>query len=69
MEGNIEAFNASFTLTPVDGGARTQVDFRIYVDPDIPLPSAVFSRENERAAGRTVRALRSRVFEGGEGAS
>jgi ribosome-associated toxin RatA of RatAB toxin-antitoxin module len=69
MEGNIDAFNASFTLTPVDEGARTRIDFKIYVDPDIPLPSAVFSRENERAAGRTVRALRSRVFDGAEGAS
>jgi ribosome-associated toxin RatA of RatAB toxin-antitoxin module len=69
MEGNVDAFNARFTLRPVDGGARTEVDFKIYVDPDIPLPSAVFSRENERAAGRTVRALRSRVFEGPQGSS
>ena len=69
MEGNVDAFNANFTLTPVEGGSRTRVDFRIYVDPDIPLPSAVFSRENERAAGRTVRALRSRVFEGPQGSS
>lgn len=69
MEGNVDAFNARFTLTPVDGGERTQVDFKIYVDPDIPLPSSVFSRENERAAGRTVRALRTRVFEGPQGSS
>lgn len=67
MEGNVDAFNASFTLRPVDGGARTEVDFRIFVDPDLPLPSSVFSRENERAAGRTVRALRARVFEGPQG--
>jgi hypothetical protein len=64
LDGNIDAFSASFTLTPMDGGTRTEIDFKIYVDPDIPLPSAVFSRENERAAGRTVRALRTRVFEG-----
>jgi ribosome-associated toxin RatA of RatAB toxin-antitoxin module len=69
MEGNVDAFSATWTLTPVDGGARTKVDFKIYVDPDIPLPSAIFSRENERAAGKTVRALRSRVFEGAEGSS
>jgi len=69
MEGNIDAFSASFTLTPVDGGARTEVDFKIYVDPDIPLPSSIFSRENERAAGKTVRALRARVSEGPQGAS
>jgi ribosome-associated toxin RatA of RatAB toxin-antitoxin module len=69
MEGNVDAFNASFTLTPLDGGARTQIDFKIYVDPDIPLPSSVFSRENERAAGRAVRALRTRVFEGRQGST
>jgi ribosome-associated toxin RatA of RatAB toxin-antitoxin module len=69
MEGNIDAFHASFTLTPVDGGARTEVDFKIYVDPDIPLPAAIFSRENERAAGRTVRALRARLDRGPGGAS
>jgi ribosome-associated toxin RatA of RatAB toxin-antitoxin module len=63
MQGNIDAFRATWTLTPVDEGRRTQVDFKLYVDPDIPLPSTVFSRENERAAGSTVRALRSRVFE------
>jgi ribosome-associated toxin RatA of RatAB toxin-antitoxin module len=69
MEGNVDAFSASFTLRPVDDGASTEIDFRIYVDPDIPLPSAVFSRENERAAGRTVRALRSRVAEAPQGSS
>jgi ribosome-associated toxin RatA of RatAB toxin-antitoxin module len=69
MDGNVHAFNASFTLRPVDGGARTEIDFRIYVDPDIPLPSSVFSRENERAASKTVRALRSRVAEAPEGSS
>ncbi|MFW2387950.1 MAG: type II toxin-antitoxin system RatA family toxin [Polyangiales bacterium] len=61
MDGNIDAFDASFKLTPTDDGTGTEIDFRIYVDPDLPLPSSVFSRENERAAGRTVRALRARV--------
>jgi ribosome-associated toxin RatA of RatAB toxin-antitoxin module len=69
MDGNIDAFNASFRLTPVDGGARTEIDFNIYVDPDLPLPSSVFSRENERAAGRAVRALRARVAEAPGGAA
>jgi ribosome-associated toxin RatA of RatAB toxin-antitoxin module len=69
MQGNIDAFRARWTLTPVDEGRRTQVDFKLYVDPDIPLSSTLFSRENERAAGRTVRALRARVFEGAPGPS
>ncbi|HSN84096.1 MAG TPA: SRPBCC family protein [Polyangiales bacterium] len=63
LDGNINAFNASFKLTPVQGGAATEIDFSIYVDPDLPLPSSVFSRENERAAGRAVRALRTRIAE------
>jgi len=61
VDGNIDAFDASFTLTPTDDGVGTEIDFKIYVDPDLPLPSSVFSRENERAAGRAVRALRARV--------
>lgn len=63
VEGNVNAFNASFKLTPVDGGARTEIDLNIYVDPDIPLPSSVFSRENERSAGKALRALRARIAE------
>ena len=63
LDGNLDAFSASWRLTPVDGGSRTEVDFKIYVDPDMPLPSSVFSRENERAAGNTLRALRTRVTE------
>jgi ribosome-associated toxin RatA of RatAB toxin-antitoxin module len=61
IDGNINAFNASFRLTPINDGTATEIDFSIYVDPDLPLPSSVFSRENERAAGRTVRALRQRL--------
>lgn len=63
LDGNIDAFNATWRLTPVEGGSGTEVDFKLYVDPNMPLPSSVFSRENERAAGKTVRALRNRVNE------
>ncbi len=63
MDGNINAFDATFRLTPVDDGARTEIEFHIYVDPDIPLPSSVFSRENEKAAAKAVRALRTRIVD------
>jgi ribosome-associated toxin RatA of RatAB toxin-antitoxin module len=66
LEGNMRAFRASWRLTPVDGGARTEVDFKIYVDPDMPLPSSVFSRENEKAAAKTLRALNTRVRDSGK---
>jgi ribosome-associated toxin RatA of RatAB toxin-antitoxin module len=63
VDGNVNAFRASWRLTPVDRGASTQVDFKMHVDPDLPLPSSLFSRQNERAAGKTVRALCSHVIE------
>ena len=63
LDGNIDAFDARWRLTPVEGGNRTEVEFQLYVDPNMPLPASVFSRENERAAGNTVRALGSRVVE------
>jgi ribosome-associated toxin RatA of RatAB toxin-antitoxin module len=66
LDGNMDAFHATWRLTPIDEGARTQVEFTLYVDPDMPLPPSVFSRENERAAGNTLRALRSRVTETAE---
>ena len=61
VEGNMDEFRAQWKLTPVDGGKKTRVDFMIYVDPDMPLPSSVFTRENVKAAKKTVRALRKRV--------
>ncbi len=69
VDGNINAFDASFKLTPVNDGAATEIDFNIYVDPDLPLPSSIFSRENERAAGRTLRALRERIVDAPGGAA
>ena len=66
LDGNIDAFHATWRLTPIEDGARTEVEFTLYVDPDMPLPSSVFSRENERAAGNTLRALRSRLIETAE---
>ncbi|MEM7137935.1 MAG: SRPBCC family protein [Myxococcota bacterium] len=69
LDGNVDAFSAEWQLAPIDGGTRTRVTFKIYVDPDMPLPSSIFSRENEKAAGRALRALRARVTEVPEGST
>jgi ribosome-associated toxin RatA of RatAB toxin-antitoxin module len=61
LKGNMDQFVARWELTPVAGGKRTLVDFRILVEPDLPLPSVLFSAENKKAAGRSVKALRKRV--------
>jgi ribosome-associated toxin RatA of RatAB toxin-antitoxin module len=61
LEGNIDAFVAAWRLEPTEDGERTRVAFTIFVDPDLPLPSALISRENERAARRTIEALRTHL--------
>lgn len=61
LEGNIDAFRAEWRLEPTHDGQRTHVAFRIFVDPDLPLPSSLISRENERAARRSIEALRSHL--------
>ncbi len=61
LEGNIDAFRAEWRLVPSADGQTTHVAFRIFVDPDLPLPSSLISRENERAARRSVEALRSHL--------
>ncbi len=61
LEGNIDAFRAEWRLEPSRDGQTTHVAFRIFVDPDLPLPSSLISRENERAARRSVEALRSHL--------
>ncbi len=60
MRGNMNHFRARWVLTPVDGGARTRVEFRILVDPDMPLPSSIFTEENVKVARRMLRAVRDR---------
>jgi ribosome-associated toxin RatA of RatAB toxin-antitoxin module len=60
MRGNMNQFRARWVLTPIDGGARTRVEFRILVDPDMPLPSSIFTQENVKVARRMLRAVRDR---------
>lgn len=61
MKGNMNKFSGRWELTPIDGGSRTLVKFRLLVDPDLPLPSSVFSKENRKSARKTLEALREQV--------
>lgn len=61
VEGNMGQFKARWELTPVNDGQGARVDFRVLVDPDMPLPASVFTWENVKAARKTVRALKQRV--------
>lgn len=64
-EGNMERFQARWELTPIDGGRRTLVSFQILVEPDLPLPDSLFTEENQKAARKTIQALRRRAAEPG----
>ena len=59
-QGNLDAFVVRWELEAV-GDSRTRVRFRLLADPDVPLPSSIFTTENERFARRVVRAMRDRL--------
>jgi len=61
LEGNIDVFRAEWRLEPTADGSHTRVSFTILVDPDLPLPASLISRENERAARRSIEALRGHL--------
>ncbi len=59
--GNMESFVAKWEVSPLDNGRRALVRFRILVDPDLPLPSSIITKENVKSARRTIEALRNRL--------
>jgi hypothetical protein len=61
-EGNMDHFVARWELRPLDGGSRTQVKFRILVEPDLPVPALLVGVENYKSARRTIRVLRERIL-------
>jgi ribosome-associated toxin RatA of RatAB toxin-antitoxin module len=62
-KGNISQLMARWEVTPVNGGTHTHVVFQLLVDPDLPVPDMVISREMKNGAGQAFRALRRRVNE------
>jgi ribosome-associated toxin RatA of RatAB toxin-antitoxin module len=61
LQGNMGHFTARWELSPLDGGHRTLVTFELLVDPELPMPDAVFTAENVRSARRTIFALRQHL--------
>lgn len=60
-KGNMAQLLARWEVTPVDEGRRSKVAFQLLVDPDLPVPNSVVSREMKNSAGMAFRALRKRV--------
>lgn len=57
-DGNMERFLARWEVAPLDGGQRALVSFQLLVEPSVPMPASVFTRENVKSARKTIRALR-----------
>jgi ribosome-associated toxin RatA of RatAB toxin-antitoxin module len=57
VQGNMDAMAARWELTPIDA-QHTMVAFQLLMDPKVPLPASLVTDENEKAAQKTIRALR-----------
>ena len=57
VQGNMDAMQARWELSAVDP-QHTLVAFQLLMDPKVPLPASLVSDENEKAAQKTIRALR-----------
>ncbi len=62
-KGNMAQLVARWEVTPVNDGAQSRVVFQLLVDPDLPVPNSIISREMKNGAGQAFRALRRRVTE------
>lgn len=60
-EGNITRMNARWEVTPVSP-TQTRVMFQILIDPDLPVPSSLVTRQNVKASERTIGAVRKRLL-------
>lgn len=59
--GNVNHFQAVWTVRELQGGEACEVEFKLLIDPNMKLPSSVISTENVKAAKRAVVALRKRA--------
>ena len=57
MKGNMNILEARWELTPIDAD-HTKVAFQLLIEPNVPLPSSVFTNENAKASRKTISALR-----------
>ncbi len=59
-KGNMGQFAARWEVTPIDTG-RTLVQFRLIVDPDLPVPHSLIDEQNMKAASHAIKALRKKL--------
>lgn len=61
IRGDYEVNDGSWRLAPVDGGAKTQVTYRIHVKPKLPLPDSMIRSTQETRLPQVIEYLRDRT--------
>jgi len=61
LDGNFEQFRARWEVTPIGEGMRSLVTFKLLVEPNLPLPSSIYSKENRKAARKVLKSIRQRA--------
>ena len=61
IRGDYEVNDGSWSLVPVDGGAKTKVTYRIHVKPKLPLPDSMIRSTQETRLPQVIQRLRDRT--------
>lgn len=59
-KGNVKNLLARWELVPLDDGKRTLVSLGLMLDPGLPFPASLLSREARKTAGRAVLRLQGK---------
>ena len=61
IRGDYEVNDGSWSLVPLDGGAKTKVTYRIHVKPKLPLPDSFIRSTQETRLPQVIQLLRDRT--------
>jgi ribosome-associated toxin RatA of RatAB toxin-antitoxin module len=63
LRGDYTVNDGSWRLVPVDGGAKTQVTYRIHVKPNVSLPDSLVAASQKTTLPQVIQYLRERTSE------
>jgi ribosome-associated toxin RatA of RatAB toxin-antitoxin module len=61
IRGDYDVNDGSWRLAPVDGGAKTQVTYRIHAKPKLPLPDSLIATAQQQTLPQVIERLRERT--------
>ncbi len=61
IEGDFKVNEGSWKLTSIEGGAKTAVEYRILVEPNLPLPQSIAAAAQRKTLPDMIEGLRKRL--------